>query len=88
LIVPGEMACVEAQSSRDAADVMDTLTSVLDALLASAVAVIEKDTLFHCVAEQIVERLPEGRRHFGHLCEGPQRVVCGDGGVADPCVAL
>jgi len=86
--VPGEMACIEAQSSRDAADVMDTLTSVLDALLASAVAVIEKDTLFHCVAEQIVERLPEGRRHFGHLCEGPQRVVCGDGGVADPCVAL
>ena len=59
-IVPGEIARAEAQASRDAADVMDTLTSVLDALLASAVAVIEKDTLFHCVAEQIVERLPEG----------------------------
>jgi hypothetical protein len=86
-IVPGEMARAEAQASRDAADVMDTLTSVLDALLASAVAVIEKDTLFHCVAEQIVERLPEGRRHFGHLCKVSQRVVCGDGGVADPCAA-
>ena len=61
-IVPGEMARAEAQASRDAADVMDTLTTVLDALLASAVAVIEKDTLFHCVAEQIVEMLPEGRR--------------------------
>jgi hypothetical protein len=67
---------------------MDTLTEVFDTLLASVVAVIEKDTLFHCVAEQIVERLPEGRRHFGHLCQGPQRVVCGDGGDADPCVAL
>jgi hypothetical protein len=32
-IVPGEMARAEAQASRDAADVMDTLTSVLDALL-------------------------------------------------------
>ena len=87
-IVPGEMARAEAQASRAAAGVIDTLTTVLDALLASAVAVIEKDTLFHCVAEQIVERLPEGRRHFGHLCKGPQRVVCGDGGVADPCAAL
>ncbi len=84
-IVPGEMARAEAQASRAAAGVIDT---VLDALLASAVAVIEKDTLFHCVAEQIVERLPEGRRYFGHLCKGPQRVVCGDGGVADPCAAL
>ena len=87
-IVPGGMARAEAQASRAAADVMDTLTTVLDALLASAVAVIEKDTLFHCVAEQIVERLPEGRRHFGHLCKEPQRVVCGDGGVADPCKVL
>jgi hypothetical protein len=87
-IVPGEMARAEAQASRAAAGVIDTLTTVLDALLASAVAVIEKDTLFRCVAEQIVERLPEGRRHFGHLCKGPQRVVCGDGGVADPCAAL
>jgi len=84
-IVPGEIARAEAQASRDAADVMDTLTSVLDALLASAVAVIEKDTLFHCVAEQIVERLPEGRRHFGHLCKGPQRVVCGDGSCLGTC---
>ena len=32
-IVPGEIARAEAQASRDAADVMDTLTSVLDALL-------------------------------------------------------
>jgi hypothetical protein len=87
-IAPGEMARAEAQSSGAAAGVMDTLTAVLDALLASAVAVIEKDTLFHCVAEQIVERLPEGRRHFGHLCPGAQRVVCGIGGLADPCVAL
>ena len=60
-------------------------STVLDALLASAVAVIEKDTLFHCVAEQIVERLPEGRRHFGHLCKGPQRVVCGDGSCLGTC---
>ena len=58
--MPGEMARAEAQASRAAAGVIDTLTTVLDALLASAVAVIEKDTLFHCVAEQIVERLPEG----------------------------
>ena len=84
-IVPGEMARAEAQASRAAAGVIDTLTTVLDALLASAVAVIEKDTLFHCVAEQIVERLPEGRRHFGHLCKGPQRVVCGDGSCLGTC---
>jgi hypothetical protein len=61
------MSRVEAQSLRDGAGVIDSLTTVLDALLASTVAVIEKDTLFHCVAEQIVERLPEGRHHFGHL---------------------
>ena len=73
-IVPGEMARAEAQASRAAADVMDTLTTVLDALLASAVAVIEKDTLFHCMAEQIVERLPEGQRHFGHLVKEPPSV--------------
>ena len=84
-IVPGEMARAEAQASRAAAGVIDTLTTVLDALWASAVAVIEKDTLFHCVAEQIVERLPEGRRHFGHLCKGPQRVVCGDGSCLGTC---
>ena len=83
--MPGEMARAEAQASRAAAGVIDTLTTVLDALLASAVAVIEKDTLFHCVAEQIVERLPEGRRHFGHLCKGPQRVVCGDGSCLGTC---
>ena len=84
-IVPGEMARAEAQASRAAAGVTDTLTTVLDALLACAVAVIEKDTLFHCVAGQIVERLPEGRRHFGHLCKGPQRVVCGDGSCLGTC---
>ena len=84
-IVPGEMARGEAQAPRAAAGVTDTLTTVLDALLASAVAVIEKDTLFRCVAEQIVERLPEGRRHFGHLCKGPQRVVCGDGSCLGTC---
>ena len=78
------MARAEAQSSGAAAGVMDTLTAVLDALLASAVAMIEKATLFHCVAEQIVARLPEGRRHFVHLCPGPQRVVCGIGGVEIP----
>ena len=70
MIVPGEMACVEAQSSRDAADVMDTLTSVLDALLASAVAVIEKDTLFHCVAEQIVEKATRGATQFRASVQG------------------
>ncbi len=41
-IVPGGMACAEAQASRAAAGVTDTLTTVLDALLASEVAVIEK----------------------------------------------
>ena len=40
--MPGGMACAEAQASRAAAGVTDTLTTVLDALLASAVAVIEK----------------------------------------------
>jgi len=27
----------------------------------------KKDTLFHCVSEQIVEKLPEGLHHVGHL---------------------
>jgi hypothetical protein len=47
------MASAEAQVSRTAVCVIETLTTMLDALLASAVAVIEKDTLFHCVSEQI-----------------------------------
>ena len=47
-IVPGEMAHVEAQASRAAASVIDTLTMVLDALLASTFCILYSVICLRC----------------------------------------